>query len=235
MNEAEREADFLLSEDEYISDLKIFHNDPEIDENYRKFIYNISRGKWAVMPDGKYQGDPRPRILSLNRLCSADNTQTGHSFASLTSGELSLVPQLQALEWLKTDNRNNERQPDRISADKAAVKEKIETQIYDYLEDHEQGTPVGQSKELLALMFELHFTEDEILSVEKVMRSSNVFLRKEIQKLVRKIMKNRKENKECFSLIKELVEKAKIDYNDSEGGNNCDKAEPILYYAEKNE
>jgi len=235
MEKAEKEADFLLSEDEYISDLKIFNNDPDIDAKYKEFIYNISKGKWAVMPKDKFLGDSRSEILSLNKLCSGDNIKTGYSFASLTSGELSLVPQLQALEWLKTGKLNNERQKDKISADKAGVKEKINSQIYDYLIENEEGTPIGQSKELLTLMFELHFSEEEILLAEKVMRSSNVFLRKEIQKLNRKIMKNKKDNKEYYSTIKELVDKAKNDYNDSSNSNESINAEQILYYAVKNE
>ncbi|MBU4485830.1 MAG: DEAD/DEAH box helicase family protein [Candidatus Delongbacteria bacterium] len=235
MEKAEKEADFLLSEDEYISDLKIFNNDPDIDEKYKEFIYNISKGKWAVMPKDKFLGDPRPDTLCLNRLYSEDNIKTGYSFASLASGELSLVPQLQALEWLKTDKTNNERQKDRISADKKEVKEIIESLISDYHIGREMGTPIGQSKELLTLMFELHFIEEDILLVEKVMRSSNVFLRKEIQKLIRKVMKNKKENKEYYSTIKELVEKAKNDYNDSGDVNESINAEQILYYVVKNE
>lgn len=234
MEKAEKEADFLLSEDEYISDLKIFNNDPEIDEKYKQFIYNISRGKWAVMPKDKFQGDPRPDILCLNRLCANDGRSIGHEFVSIKK-DFSLVPQLQALEWLKTDKTNNERQPDKISADKAGIKEKINSQIYDYLEDHETGAPVGQQTELLRFMFELHFSEEEIGQVEKSFGTSNVFVKKSISALTRKIMKNKKDNKECFSIIKELVETAKNAYNEDDGGLKCDKVEQILYYAVKND
>jgi ERCC4-related helicase len=234
MEKAEKEADFLLSEDEYISDLKIFNNDPEIDEKYKQYIYNIPRGKWAVMPKDKFQGDPRPDILCLNRLCANDGRSIGHEFVSIKK-DFSLVPQLQALEWLKTDKTNNERQPDKISADKAGIKDKINSQIYDYLEDHETGAPVGQQTELLRFMFELHFSEEEIGQVEKAFGTSNVYVRKSISALTRKIMKNKKDNKECFSIIKELVETAKNAYNEDGGGLKCDKVEQILYYAVKND
>lgn len=236
MEEAEKDADFLLSEDEYISDLKIFHNDPSVNENYRKYIYGIPRGKWAVMPDDNFKGiTSRPEILCLNRLCAEDGTNSGHCFTSIVSKELSIVPPLQALEWLKTDRINNERKKDRISINKKEVKENINMRIYDYLGERESGTPVGQSKVLLLLMHELHFSEEDIIMTESVMRTSDVFLRKEIQKLIRKIMKNRKENKECFSFIEELVKKAKKAYNSSSEKNECDSVEQILYYAVKNE
>ena len=37
---AEKESDFLLSEDEYVSDLKIFHKNPDFSEEYKEKIYS---------------------------------------------------------------------------------------------------------------------------------------------------------------------------------------------------
>ncbi|HQO08713.1 MAG TPA: helicase-related protein [Clostridiales bacterium] len=236
MEEAEKDADFLLSEDEYISDLKIFHKDPAINENYKEYIYGIPKGKWAVMPNVYFKGIlKRPEILCLNRLCAENGTKSGHCFTSLVSNELAIIPSLQALEWLKTDKSNNEREQDRIGANKKEVKDIVNSRIYDYLGEKESGTPIGQSKALLNLMFELHFSEEEINMTENVMRTSDAFLRKDIQIIIRKIMKNRKENKECFSFIEELVKIAKNDYNGTEEANVCDSVEQILYYAVKNE
>lgn len=237
LEKAEKDSDLLLSEDEYVSDLKIFHNDPKIEETYKQKIYNISNGKWAVMPQEKNKVEQRPEVLSLNSLCGDNGTNVGHTFVSMKKdgSDFQAVVNLQALEWLKTNKENNKHTQDKISLDKIKIAKKIDESIEAYVSEAVEGAPVGQQVEILRMMSEQHFSEEDIEKVESVFRSTNVLDKQKITKLVRKAAKAKKDNKPYLGYIQEILQIAQKPSAISKDAIQFDRVNQTLFYVDKND
>ena len=236
IEQAEQEADLLLSEDVYVSDLKVFHNDPEIEDAYRQKIYNMALGKWAVMPQVKHKGEGRPELLILNRLYEAEDLVSGHAYAAMsrTAQDFHAVTLLQALEWLKTGKDDNNRVKDHISIDKVSMNEINASKIDSYIEEEEVGAPIGQQTEILRLMYENHFTENEIENVRLSFQTTNVLDKQKIRKLVRAIMHAKKNYKPCLEQIKALVGIANKTLSDDEDKKEIYSVRQVLFYVKDN-
>lgn len=237
MEKAEREADFLLSEDEFVTDLKVFHLNPELDEKYKQQIYHIPLGKWALMPQNAHRGDGRHEVLSLNSLHNEKDEAIGHSFVSMRKdgSKFQAVTQLQALEWLRTTAENNERKTDQISLDKQALKEKVEQNISTYSEAEETGAPLPQQTEFLRIMYENHFSEEDIEQVRLAFQTKNVIDKQTITKLVRKVVKQKKSNESFLDDLKELVKLAHKTLDTSGGIEQFKSTNQVLFYVKDNE
>lgn len=236
IEQAEQESDLLLSEDVYVSDLKVFHNNPEIDNIYRQKIYHMALGKWALMPDSKHQGENRPELLTLNRLYESEDMVSGHAFAAMNRAaqDFHAVTLLQALEWLKTDNGDNKRIKDNISIDKVAIGQTNATNIDAYIEEEEIGAPIGQQKEILRIMYENHFAENEIENVRLSFQTTNVLDKQQIRKLVRLIMHAKKNNKPCLEQIRDLINIAKRTLSSDENKKELHSVKQVLFYVRDN-
>lgn len=237
MQESEKDADFLLSEDEYVSDLKLFNNREDITEKQKQHIYNIPRGKWALMPDHKTKGGERPEVLVLNSLNDNNEKIVGHAFALMKRDGTAFqaCTTLQALEWLKTDTEDNKRTNDKISIDKIKISKKTDASVEAYLEDEEVGSPIGQQTEVLRIMYEQHCTEEDIEKVEAGFRTTNILDKQEIRKLVRKIVRLKKENDGTINYINELISISKLTANTKEMGMEYEHVEQLLFYVDRNE
>ena len=237
MEQAEKDADFLLSEDEYISDLKIFHNNEEIPEKYKNKIYNIPRGKWALMPQGASRGSVRAAVLALSSLHDQEGKNSGHTFVAMdrSGSDCRQVLNLQALEWLKTDADDNRRMEDKISIDKSNINAKTESVVGSYTDETEAGNPVGQYKETLRIMYEQHCPEEDIEKVEKIFNTANVLDKQSTRQLVRKIVKAKRENTPSMEYIKDLIKLADSAFNPIEERPQVDHTQQLLFYVDKNE
>lgn len=237
MQKAEKDADFLLSEDEYISDLKIFNNRQDVSEGYKNQIYNISRGKWALMPKTAHKGDRRPELLVLNSLNDERAVSVGHAFVLMKRDGTAFqaATHLQALEWLKTGMEDNERTEDKISVDKIKIAKKTDSSVEAYLEEEEVGAPIGQQTDVLRIMYEQHCTEEDIEKVEIAFRTTNVLDKQKIRKLVRKITRSKKENGGLVNYINELIKIAEFTTHTKEKGMQYNHVQQILFYVNKNE
>ncbi|OGF44971.1 MAG: hypothetical protein A2452_08360 [Candidatus Firestonebacteria bacterium RIFOXYC2_FULL_39_67] len=234
--EAEKESDLLLAEDDYVSDLKIFHEDENIPEAYKKDIYCISEGKWAVMPECEHHGEKRGDVLILSRLDSEKEKGIGYAFYATTKDgdDFKAVPQLQALEWLKTNKDDNKRVADKISISKVEVSEIVRQKSQSYTVSEAAGSPIGQQNKVLELMYNLHFEMEDIKLARISFQTKNVLDSQKIKKLTREIVKRAKENKDILELIKELV---KISKNKGASSNITAKvveSREMLYYVRDN-
>ncbi len=236
MEQAEKEADLLLSEDVYVSDLKIFHNDPDIEEEYKKKIYNMALGKWALMPEDNHRGDTRPDVLALTRLYESENIVSGHAFVAMTKEgtDFHAATQLQALEWLKTNCDNKKRQYDKISLDKVFLVDRTFDNVEVYIAEEEVGAPVGQQTEILRIMYENHFEETEIENVRLSFQTTNVLDKQKIRKLTRVIIQDRKNNKPCLDQIKDLVSIADRALSENEDKKELHSVKQVLFYVRDN-
>ncbi|MCK5581547.1 MAG: hypothetical protein KAJ18_09790 [Candidatus Omnitrophica bacterium] len=236
IEQAEQEGDLLLSEDVYVSDLKVFHNDPDIEEVYRKNIYHMALGKWALMPQSKHQGGERPELLTLNRLYELEEMVSGHAFAAMSRNlqDFHAVTQLQALEWLKADKDDNKRVKDNISLDKVSILETNATKVDSYVGEDDVGAPLPQQKEILRIMYENHFDENEIENVRLSFQTTNVLDKQKIRKLIRSIMRDKKNNKPGLEQIRELVVVANRTLSEDEDKKELHGVKQVLFYVRDN-
>ena len=237
MEKAEKEADFLLSEDEFVADFKAFHLNPELGEKYKQQIYNIPLGKWAVMPQNDHRGDGRPDVLSLSSMHNREGEVIGHGFVSMQKdgSHFRAVTQLQALEWLRTAPEDNAKQDDKISLDKQSLKKRVEENISIYSESEETGAPLPQQTELLRIMYQNHFPEEDINQVRHAFQTKNVIDKQTIAKLVRKVVKQKKANESFLDELKELVSISHKTLDNSKRIEQCSHTNQVLLYAKDNE
>ena len=236
MEQSEQETDIFLSEDVYVSDLKIFHNDPKIDDTYRQQIYNIALGKWAMMCPSDYKGG-RPELLILNRLYEDDYCISGHSFTAMNRErkDFHTITRLQALEWLKVDKSANKRREDNVSCDKVLIGETNKKNVLSYVDEDERGSPIGQQVDILRIMHENHYSEDDIESVRSSFQTTNVLDKEKITKLVRSIMKDKKNNSMDWDKMKKLIDLAKKTRSaDDEDKKKLHSVRQVLFYVRDN-
>lgn len=240
MDDAERATDFLLSEDEFILDLKEFHEDSSISEEYRQEIYKgVPKGKWAAYPHEKHKGEPRPKILSLSCVfstdeCSKKRQNVGTEFVSINNeGNAAGIPPLQALEWLKTSRGDSDRVPDRISVNRQKVAGQVAESVMAYQEaDEEEVAPVGQQRDVLRILYENEYPEKDIDSVQKAYTTRNVIDKRKIQRLVARIARAKRGNKPFVDLLKELIGIASDSNADKMECVKVDSSEQLLFYSE---
>jgi ERCC4-related helicase len=189
LDEAEKAADYLLSEDEFIMDLKKFYADPSFSEEYKKNIFEISPGKWGLLPNDT---NTKPAIIGLSALISEQDSESviGYQFVELDTevSTVKAISPLQALEFLRTTSKQSNRESDKSRVDKEKAKRLIERGSKAYSEIEETGSLVGQEKELLRVLFALQYSEDEINLVRDAFRTKDVFFKREIDTLKRQIM-----------------------------------------------
>jgi ERCC4-related helicase len=239
LEDAEKASDFLLSEDEFVLDLKRFHSSAVYPTEYKESIYSISNGKWALLPAGTARGQERPDVFGLTRLFSETNEEVGFQFAKTDRGgvQLQAVSQLQALEWLRTTPEDNERKMDKITANKVAIKEQLQAQVVQYYGEEETGALIGQENEILRLMHAVGYTEDEIDMVRDAFKTKDVFYRRDIGQLKRRIMTQKNKGDVYQENLKKLIAMAK-DIAKHSGAEEVELpkgAKGVLFYVKENE
>ena len=238
MSRAEKDADFLLAEDEYISDLKSFHNDQSINNLYRERIYNISMGKWCVMPVGNLRGrqnSSRPRVLTFSSLFDKDHNLLGHAFISTDrkGRNIEFVSNLQALEWLRVSSIEDKRQSDNISLSKIKIK-RIISQISKSYVVQEESAPEPQQQEVLRVMYQNHFSEEQIDSVRSSFRTTNVLDQQQVKKLVRKVMQAHKKGKVDSESIGNLISLSREISEEKIPKVEIEETKQVLFYVKEN-
>ena len=158
LEDLEKAGDFLLVEDDFILDLKKFDRDEKNSEEYKQKIYCIPKGKWALLPDG-YRSANDIEVIALSNLFS-DETKLIPEFIKMNTrgSNRSAMTTLEALQRIRIDKSQNERQTDRITCDKAAIRgiaQKPESYV---LEEVGEQTPTGQRLELLRIMSNIHYS-----------------------------------------------------------------------------
>ena len=206
---AEQSSDLLLAEDEFVSDLKEFHT--KSDPKYREDVYNISTGKWALMPSASVRSQERPAIMAMNTLLDTSANILGHTFLSSDrSGTTTRsIPQLQALEWLRTDISNNQRLLDKIKLDKEQLKKILDIKAQTYEEEGVTNAEKPQERNVLDIMYESHVEEVDIDLVRQVYSTSNILAREKIRKLVRSIVQAKRDNLGYLNPMQALIELAR--------------------------
>ena len=144
------------------------------------------------------------------------------------------MPTLEALQKIKTDLSQNQRQPDKISCNKATIRDVVHKPESYVLDEVEEQTPTGQKLELLRIMSNIHYSPEDIDSVGQSFNTKNYLDKKEIDKLIRIIVKAHKENKPYQDSLNKLVKCAEKIVADKEESIKPNRVENILIYVGKN-
>lgn len=211
LQDAEKASDFLMSEDEFVLDLKRFNESNLYPKEYKDEIYTISNGKWALTPSITSRGQSRPDVFALTKLFSEEGDPVGFQFTKTDkfASQLYAVSQLQALEWIRTTQEDNKRALDQITVDKVAVKTQIESKVIQYFGDEETGSLIGQENEILRTLFTNGYAEEEIDMVRDAFKTKDVFYKRDIGQLKRKVMTQKNKGDAYQETLQKLVHLAK--------------------------
>ncbi len=238
LEDADKASDFLLSEDEFVLDLKRFNESELYSKEYKETIYNISDSKWALTPDIASRGQSRPEVFALTKLFSQENNLTGFQFTKTDrlASQLFAVSQLQALEWLRTTPEDNKRSLDKISIDKLAVKNQIESKVIQYFGDEETGSLIGQENEILRILYSNGYTEEEIDVVRDAFKTRDVFYKRDISQIKRKVMSQKNKGDAYQDTLQKLVALAKdlSKYKETSTTELPSSSKSILFYVNNN-
>jgi hypothetical protein len=232
---SEEAGDFLLAEDEFVLDLKRFDNTQN--DIYKNEIYKMPKGKWGILPklvvnNHKFK---IPEVLVLSDLYSGEILLSPSFIKMNINGtDKSLVPIMEALHYLKTTEDDNERREDKISYDRKSIKQiAIDPEIYLSITE-DTVAPTGQKKEVLKIMANLSFDIEKIELVQAAFNTSNHLAYKEVNNLVRSIIKANRENQPLQKKLDELIKLASNLNKEKEVILYPDKVIPLLYYAKDN-
>lgn len=208
LEDAEKASDYLLSEDEFVFDLKKFIADPTFDDHYKARIFSIPRGKWCLFPS---EASRNPTIMGLGALMSADGTVIGHQFVEIDPAikTVKAVNSLHALEFLRTSSTDNKRVRDRTHIDKVAAKELVEKGSMSYSQAEETAALVGQEVDVLRILFNFGYSEQEIDLVRDGFKTKDVFFKRDMDKIKRKLMQRFKRNENVQEELRTIIGKAR--------------------------
>ena len=210
LEDAEKAADFLLAEDDYVLDLLEFHKNNSENIGYRDLIYSISKGKWAVMPTGKKHTIEPETLFGLVEM-ALEPSGVAHQFVSVDESDMSIraLSTLQALEWLKTNADDNLRKVDKIKKNRIAISELISSSAKVYQNKAATGAPIGQERDVLRLLHDLQFDSEIINAVRLAFKTNDLYYRKHVDSLKRKIMTAKRVGDQYSLYLDELITLAK--------------------------
>jgi ERCC4-related helicase len=210
LEDAEKAADFLLAEDDYVLDLLEFHKNNSENVGYRDQIYSISKGKWAVMPTGKKHATKPEALFGLVEM-ALEPSGVAHQFVSVDESDMSIraLSTLQALEWLKTNADDNSRKVDKIKKNRVAISELISSSAKVYQNKAATGAPIGQERDVLRLLHDLQFDSEIINAVRLAFKTNDLYYRKHVDSLKRKIMTAKRVGDQYSLYLDELITLAK--------------------------
>ena len=210
LEDAEKAADFLLAEDDYVLDLLEFHKNNSENIGYRDQIYSISKGKWAVMPTGKKHASEPEALFGLVEM-ALEPSGVAHQFVSVDESDMSIraLSTLQALEWLKTNADDNLRKVDKIKKNRVAISELISSSAKVYQNKAATGAPIGQERDVLRLLHDLQFDSEIINAVRLAFKTNDLYYRKHVDSLKRKIMTAKRVGDQYSLFLDELITLAK--------------------------
>jgi superfamily II DNA/RNA helicase len=234
ISDAEKAADYLLAEDEFVIDLKKFHNDDSLGLEYKRSIYNMPNGKWAKYPKINFAGKDRPKMIALAKLSSESDSTDFHQFVEVNSEKMQInaVNQLQALEWLKTEPSDDIRSQDNVIFERNSIKDLIEKNVLVFAEEPEMGALIGQENQILKLLYLAQHPQESIEQVRKAFKSKNIFFKQDMTKIKRRIMQKYNQKENYDDDLTEIVTTATKIINHSENKKNTsyNKSNLVMVY-----
>lgn len=236
VSDAERSADLLFSEDEFVYDLKRFYLDKDFSDSYKKEIFDIPQTKWGEFPNTKNLNIERPDLLGFVKLFSKETNSQAFQFIEIDpkNEKIKFVNHLHALEILRTTKEDNMRSLDRISLDKSRIVD-ILLENSNSLENIVSGSLIGQEIEILRLMANLNYDENDIKLVRNAFQTNDIFYKRDMASLKKKIISENRRKSNYQNLIDDIVKlAAKINLNeDKKESEKLSESSVILVFKKK--
>jgi superfamily II DNA or RNA helicase len=230
--QSERASDFLLVEDEFIIDLKRFHQEESAE--YKKLIYGIAAGKWSSIPNIKLNTGTPEIIVFSNLMKSSQILDKSFIKMNRHAEDISLVNNLEALYYLQVTKEESARMIDKISLNKKNFRE-IASDPNHYLSIVKEELPLkGQQQQLLKTMLHLHYSREDIEMVAAAFNTTNHLDKKTLSKLLRSIIKLQRENKSYQAELDKLIRISRESSYDKKERLNPDQIVPLLFYVKHN-
>jgi hypothetical protein len=130
-----------------------------------------------------------------------------HQFVSVDESDMSIkaLSSLQALEWLKTSPDDNLRKADNLKKDRVGISNLISSSAKVYQGKAATGAPIGQERDVLRLLHELQFSSEIINAVRFAFKTNDLYYRKEVDLLKRKIMTAKRTGAQYSVFLEELI------------------------------
>lgn len=211
LEKAEKASDFMLSEDEFISDLRSFLTSNEYSPEYKEEILSISFGKYGEFPKEKVRERlVYPECMVLARICDENGGVIDRHFVEVIGDatQIRLLDNLEALELLKTSPSDNKRRRDQLDLDRNAIRDLIEKNAHSYSRSNDESPLIGQEIDVLRIMWELKYSQEDIEAVRGAFKTDNVLQSAEIRKLKQAVMKKKNRNQVYQSELRQLVSRA---------------------------
>lgn len=239
LEQAEKESDFFLTEDEFVQDLKSFNASDLLTEAYKLEIFQISAGKWCIAPKSNEVMTPRPQYFGLSKIVLESDEACAHQFVKFDDDQQTIqaIGTAEALDWLRTDAGDNERTLDRISVNKVAVRNLMDASVIKYFNEVEVGSLVGQENQILRLLYEISYSEGEINMVRAAFKTKNVFKSRELDQLKRSILKSKRASSSYEKALARLLE-ISLELSKAvkeEDSFRPSRSESVLFYSRSND
>jgi superfamily II DNA/RNA helicase len=210
LEDAEKAADFLFAEDEFVMDLKTFYADPQFTDEYKKEVFSISPGKWGVLPKLELGEKPKAAIIGLTSLLNTEGEVVDHQFVEVNAGvnTVNAIGTLQALDHIRTGITQNNRSRDASTIDKVSSKNLMLKGALAYADSDEVGALIGQENNVLQILYQNEYSEEEINLVRDAFKTKDTFYKKEITSIKTKIMSAQKSGSNTQPFLKEIIAKA---------------------------
>lgn len=211
LEKAEKASDFMLSEDEFISDLRSFLTNSEYSTSYKEEILSISFGKYGEFPNEMVRERLEyPECMVLARVIDEEGEVVDRHFVEVLhkSKQIRLLDNLEALELLKTSPEDNKRGRDNLDFDRNLIRELVEGNAHSYSRSNRDSPLIGQEIDVLRIMWELKYSQEDIEDVREAFKTDNVLQSSDIRKLKSAVMKKKNKNQIFQAELRALVARA---------------------------
>ena len=194
MEQIEQDADLLAVDDQFISDLKVFDNNPEYSAEYKQTIYQIPQHKrWQYQPT--IHTDEKlylPDYIVLGKLLDEHSTMIDLRAYGVYRGDSKPLWLFEFLNLIRMSADQNTRQKDILTINKTEIAAQASI-VKNYLTQEWNNKFTTMQKNVVDQMIEYAFDFDDIDTVKKSLFTSNYLHQKKLEKLLRS----------CNSIIKQ--------------------------------
>jgi ERCC4-related helicase len=182
----ENDADLLAVDDQFISDLKIFDQNPAYSAEYKTTIYHIPQHKWWQYTPSIWDEEKTiiPDYLVLGKLFDADWKLLDLRAYNVIKWEKKILWLFEFLNTIRCNNKANIRSQDKLDLDKIAIATQA-TQVTNYLTQKSNFKLSNMQKTVVDQLFEYAFDIEDIEIVQSSLMTSNYLHSKQLDKLFR--------------------------------------------------
>ena len=218
-----------LTDDKFITDLRYFDTKYQNDPEYKQEIYNIPKGKFGLLDGNGNQ------LLIFTQMNDAGHNKLFNKFFMINNKTTKGIDDLHALQLIRTDETNNQRQYSQLyklhlpNLNKNYPQKFITTLQSSNANGRDLDTGIQNLRvKFLRLLHEMNYTEEIIENFEQSLLFSNHSDYNLISKKLKKLLKS-PSSKDINQLL-ELCEKSIMGLDEGKTIIQPSSCEGVLYY-----